>query len=309
MTPCTSRRSVDQNHAEPPDVGFNTFHVARESRTLFTQDILYRKTKAPKAENYGLKIDDIEHSCPKKLHQPLNKPYYYLRDDDIEGTKPAIAMFKTKREPSNPLNPVYKLASFEPLEPVVPRFIRDSINVDDIVGTRPKSLHQIQRGQRVTNEVKDIDGARPKKEYHVGQNDIRERKSSVRWKSKTSMNSVCSVPQGLPTLWSLTMWYLQRRRGKIDSCSQHSVIGFIDGSKSKVLHRNLPHGVPDHTGSLLNTDIDGSKTGTVGNKYIKTLVFLAYSAKKPVQTPDQYPGHRGCTAKQFEKGNSNKEVH
>lgn len=114
-----------------------------------------------------MKNDDIEHSCPKRLHQPLNKPYYYLRDDDIHGTKPAIATFKTKREPSNPLNPVYKLPSFEPLEPVVPKFIRDSINVDDITGTKPKSLQQRHLGHRVTNEVRDIDGARPKKDYYV----------------------------------------------------------------------------------------------------------------------------------------------
>lgn len=50
------------------------------------------------------------------------------------------------------------------------------------------------------------------------------------------------------------------------------MIGFIDGSKSKVLHPSLPHGVPDLTGSLINKDIDGSNTGTVGNKYIKTMV-------------------------------------
>jgi hypothetical protein len=50
------------------------------------------------------------------------------------------------------------------------------------------------------------------------------------------------------------------------------VIGFIDGSKSKILHPKLPHGVPDFTGSLINRDIEGSNTGTVGNKYIKTAV-------------------------------------
>jgi hypothetical protein len=102
----------------------------------------------------------------------LNKPYYYLRDDDIQGTKPAIATFKTKREPSNPLNPVYKLPSFEPLEPVIPRFIRDSINVDDIGGTKPKSLQQRKFCHRITNDVKDIDGARPKKDYYVSLSSI-----------------------------------------------------------------------------------------------------------------------------------------
>lgn len=121
-----------------------------------------------KSESYSLKNDDIDYSCPRRLHQPLNKPYYYLRDDDIAGTKPAIATFKTKREASNPLNPVYRLPSFEPLEPVIPKFIRDSINVDDIVGTKPKSLNKPQVAERLTNNVRDIDGARPKKDYFVG---------------------------------------------------------------------------------------------------------------------------------------------
>lgn len=123
----------------------------------------------PKTESLSLKNDDIEYSCPKKLHQPLNKPYYYLRDDDIKGTKFGLKTkkFETKREPSNPLNPVYKLASFEPLEPVIPRFIRDSINADDIAGTKPKSMQKRPLGNRVTNDVRDIDGARPKKDYYV----------------------------------------------------------------------------------------------------------------------------------------------
>jgi hypothetical protein len=167
MKRCISLRSVNESNSGDNDVGFNKFEIARQSRTLFTKDILHHKTKAPKTENFSLKNDDIDHSCPKRLHQPLNKPYYYLRDDDIPGTKPAIATFKTRREPSNPLNPVYKLPSFEPLEPVIPKFIRDSIKVDDIAGTKPKNLHQRMLGHRITNDVKDIDGAKPKKDYYV----------------------------------------------------------------------------------------------------------------------------------------------
>ena len=133
------------------------------------------KTRVLKSESLSLKNDDIDQSCPKALHQPLNKPYYNLRSDDIAGTKPAIAKFKTKREASNPLNPVYRLPSFEPLEPVIPKFIRDSINVDDIPGTRPKTFHQRTIEDRITNNVLDIDGARPKKEYLVDGCNLEER--------------------------------------------------------------------------------------------------------------------------------------
>ena len=111
--------------------------------------------------------DDIEKSQPKKLHQPLNKPYYYLRNNDIEFTAPKIHKFKTNRSPSNPLDPKYKLASFEPLEPIYPKFIRDTINVDDIKGTKPKTFQKTLNISRKTNDISDIDGSRPKKEYMV----------------------------------------------------------------------------------------------------------------------------------------------
>jgi len=53
-----------------------------------------------------------------------------LRNDDIEGSRPRVNWFKTNRLPSNPLNPEYKLPSFEPIEPEIPKFVRDSINID-----------------------------------------------------------------------------------------------------------------------------------------------------------------------------------
>ena len=39
--------------------------------------------------------------------------------------------------------------------------------IDDIAGTRPKNFHQKAVVGRITNNVRDIDGARPKKEYLV----------------------------------------------------------------------------------------------------------------------------------------------
>lgn len=111
-------------------MGFNRYGIQRESRALFTRDIVPAKTKIIKNESYSLKNDDIERSCPRKLNQPLNKPYYYLRNDDISGSQTAAVAFKTKRDPCNPLNPVYKLPSFEPLDPIVPRFIRDSFQIN-----------------------------------------------------------------------------------------------------------------------------------------------------------------------------------
>ena len=66
------------------------------------------------------------------LHVGLNKPQYNLTNADIAGTKTQVQKFTTTRPPSNPLNPVYKLPSFTFVPPDPPKFIRDSMAVDDI---------------------------------------------------------------------------------------------------------------------------------------------------------------------------------
>ena len=88
------------------------------------------------------------------LHVGLNKPEYNLTNKDIAGTKTHVVKFTTKREPSNPLNPVYKLPSFTYVAPPVPRFIRDGMTIDDIEGTRP--LQKKELAPRETNKIDDI---------------------------------------------------------------------------------------------------------------------------------------------------------
>jgi hypothetical protein len=70
----------------------------------------------------------------------------------------------TNREPSNPLNPVYKLAKVEYVEPEPPKFIRDNLNVNDVDGARPKFVRELKT--RESNKVSDIDGASPKIRKH-----------------------------------------------------------------------------------------------------------------------------------------------
>lgn len=83
-----------------------------------------------------------------------------MSNDDIPGTKPDCQKFKTLREPCNPLNPSYKLQSFEVIPSPVPKFIRDSINITDIDGTQPKKEKKL--APRDHYNVEDISGARPK---------------------------------------------------------------------------------------------------------------------------------------------------
>lgn len=53
-----------------PDIGFNSFDVARKSRTLYTQDIVPTRTRIIKNESYSLKNNDIERSQCRKLAEP-----------------------------------------------------------------------------------------------------------------------------------------------------------------------------------------------------------------------------------------------
>lgn len=116
------------------DIGFNKYGTLRQSRSLFTGDIVGKRRDIANSHNYNLRNNDIERSQPKKLNQPLNKAYYHLRNDDIEGSRPCMNKFKTKRAPSNPLNPSYILPSYDELEPVCPKFVRDTLNIDVIFG-------------------------------------------------------------------------------------------------------------------------------------------------------------------------------
>lgn len=103
---------------------------------------------------------DIYGTAPRQLHVGLNKPEYNLTNSDILGSWPKWNRFDTKREPSNPLNPVYKLAHVEYVPPEPLKFIRDNLRVDDVDGARPKFVRELKT--RESNKVNDIEGASPK---------------------------------------------------------------------------------------------------------------------------------------------------
>ena len=62
------------------------------------------------------------------------------------------------REPSNPLNPKYKLPKFEYVPPQPPKFIRCTMQISDIKGTSP-SIIDIKKTPKDIINVKDIIGA------------------------------------------------------------------------------------------------------------------------------------------------------
>jgi len=83
---------------------------------------------------------DVQGAGPRMLHFELNKPEFNLTNDDIKGSHPCVNQFKSTRtdKPSNPLNPEYKLQSFDYVKPEPNKFVRDSMVIDDIAGTRSK---------------------------------------------------------------------------------------------------------------------------------------------------------------------------
>ncbi|GMI02962.1 hypothetical protein TrLO_g8767 [Triparma laevis f. longispina] len=109
--------------------------------------------------NHTYDISDIHGSRPLALHRATNSIDYTLKHDDIEGSRPRGATHKQARSnnPVDPLMPNYKLPSYELPPDPTPKFLRDSLNVGDIDGTRSKPLYRFPTRENVS--VIDIEGA------------------------------------------------------------------------------------------------------------------------------------------------------
>jgi len=82
-----------------------------------------------------------------------------LNCNDIEGAKPQVCKFKSNRKPTNPLCPEYKLSKVKIRLATPPRFIRDSIGIDDIQGSKPRPIIR-KKCLRNTMDISDIEGAK-----------------------------------------------------------------------------------------------------------------------------------------------------
>jgi hypothetical protein len=101
---------------------------------------------------------DVPGSKSKPLTHSRNVRDNSLYVDDIDGTRPFIKerILMTKRQ-VNPLNPEYPLPSFASTEPYEPKFIRDTLDIRDIDGSRSKPLHRSNTRDTYSNS--DIVGA------------------------------------------------------------------------------------------------------------------------------------------------------
>ena len=130
----------------------------------------FRQTNKPSFHD----TSDIFGARPAVLiNKTVNKVSTLGRTDDIDGATSSSNSFKTSRI-SNPLAPSYKLPSYKTNPVVVNKFVKDSLNIADIVGSKPKappkysgrncmdtsditkSNKKIITGKRPTNDISDI---------------------------------------------------------------------------------------------------------------------------------------------------------
>jgi hypothetical protein len=81
---------------------------------------------------------DVSGAQSMKLHRSRNVENTSLKVDDIDGAQAKIRdkMLLTKRS-INPMEPNYKLPSCTPAAHEEPRFLRNTLNIDDIEKARP----------------------------------------------------------------------------------------------------------------------------------------------------------------------------
>lgn len=153
---------------------FKKVNTARDySANLFNLDIPGTSPKKfgilHHKPDFTNKNDDIERSTSKVLHIGLNKPEYNLSNADLEFSSASTlrlgiarcSKHKKPEVPLNPLEPKYNLPKVEALEPPVPKFIRDNIQINDIQGSFPKKYYKWETRKGFFDM--NIEGSHPKK--------------------------------------------------------------------------------------------------------------------------------------------------
>lgn len=83
-----------------------------------------------------------------------NRPFFSLKTDDIDGARPHNTDFHSLRH-IDPLEPKYRLASYETRPATPPKYIRNELEISDIRGATTKQYYQ-QPARDLNLDVSDI---------------------------------------------------------------------------------------------------------------------------------------------------------
>jgi len=120
---------------------------------------------------------DIIENTKRKLD--ISRDTNFIKDIEGSSFKSKIHVFKSSNRSLNPLEPEYKLPHKPEPKYETSKFIRDTLKVDDI---NLKNNSKIYKERDILN-VRDIDGASPKKEVFIDRS----------YKNKELMNELKEV--------------------------------------------------------------------------------------------------------------------
>lgn len=252
---------------------------------------------------------DVMGAGPRMLHFELNKPEFNLTNADIGGSQPCVNQFKSTRtnDPSNPLNPVYKLQSFDYVKPDANKFVRDQMVIDDIKGTRSKP--PTNKPVRDIMNIKDIEGTQNRQRTNTRATsysniDYRD-VTNKHWETKRSNNPLMPEYSVRDTIsdgdfMKITNTSLNKTYGKIDGNNPCALPAPVSGTRN--LETQDVKGAQADTKRLgsfthysrradqvrpvgRNDDVDGSKCGSV----LKGIVTVRQT--NPLMPNYQIPGH------------------
>ena len=234
------------------DIGFNKYKSTPHILNLTTYDINKKKILPTTRKNNSLITKDIKNCKSKKHFRLLKMPFDRFSNKDIKGNKSQIIKFQTKRSPSNPLTPIYKLPKLLPFEKISLKFIKDPLKIDDIKGTKSENIIKDQFIKK-TNFIGDI------KIGKILRRKKRQKEKLLKFENKncfrSSRNSNPLEPSYL---------YINKKT------NEKIKIGKIEKNFPKILHRNLNK---KNDSSLNTKDIEGAQASTSINLFSKKKVI------------------------------------
>ncbi len=157
-------RPLPPRHRTPTREGYNP--CAKYDQVEGSKPRVIREIQAPPRE-------EINGCRPRSLiRNNVTRPVLNMTVSDIPGATSGSEQHKSKRS-VDPLQPKYALPSYVVVQPVTccsnrplklkdpPKFVRDAIDVSDILGTATKPPRNVD--VRPSNFISDLPGASPTK--------------------------------------------------------------------------------------------------------------------------------------------------